>query len=143
MIPRLETEWGLRLCIGQRDWMPGTDVIDSAVDSVRRSRKTVFVASNAFAVSHWSHFELTLAQTVLYEEDRDNLVVVLLEEIADCNMNPRLQLQMQKRTHIAWTASSPVGQQLFWARFRSALAKRSSSVIRTNPPRELFASGND
>lgn len=142
LIPRLETEWGLRLCVGRRDWMPGADVTDSAVDSVRRSRKTVAIASNAYAVSHWSHFELTLAQTILYEEeDRDSLVVILLEEIADCNMNPRLQLQLKKGTHIAWTPRNPVGQRLFWARVRSALAKRSSSVIRTNPPRELFVSG--
>ena len=43
-----------------------------AVDCVKR-----------FAASSWCQFELTMAQTRLFEEDRDNLILVLLEEIAE------------------------------------------------------------
>ena len=81
----------------------GRDIVDNVVDSIEHSRKTVLIVSNAFAVSQWCHFEMTMAQTKLFEDDRDNLILVLLEEIADCNMNPRLQLQMQKKTYIEWT----------------------------------------
>jgi len=137
--PRLETKYHLRLCIRERDWLVGLDIVDNIVDSIEKSRKTVLIVSNAFAVSHWCHFEMTMAQTKLLEDDRDNLILVLLEEIADCNMTPRLQLQMQKKTYIEWT-DNQIGQQLFWAKLRRALSRQSQSVTRTLPPRELFAS---
>lgn len=107
--------------------------------SIENSRKTVLIVSNAFAVSHWRHFEMTMAQTKFSEDDRDNLILVLLEGIADCNMNPRLQLQMQKKTYIEWT-DNQIGQQLFWAQLKQALAKNSNSLINSVPPPELFSS---
>ena len=83
-----------------------------------------------------------MAQTKLFEDDRDNLILVLLEEIADCNMNPRIQLLMQNKTYIEWT-DNHIGQQLFWARLRQVLAKQSNSFINSTPPKELFASTNE
>ncbi len=47
------------------------------------SRKSLLVVSNAFAASSWCQLELAMAQTRLFEQDRDNLVLVLLEEIAE------------------------------------------------------------
>nr|WLK77136.1 Toll-like receptor [Eisenia andrei] len=135
--PRLENEFGLRLCIHHRDWSLGSDIVDNIVNSIERSRKTVLIVSNAFAVSQWCHFEMTMAQTKLFEDDRDNLILVLLEEIADCNMNPRLQLQMQKQTYIEWTENE-IGQQLFWERLGQALVTPSTSLINEIPPRQLF-----
>ena len=63
------------------------------------------------------------------EEDRDSLVLILLEEIADCNLTLRLQIQMQRRTYIEWTKQSNVGQQLFWANLKHTLAKSSDSFM--------------
>ena len=73
----------LRLCIHQRDWLGGLDITDNIVDSIEASRKSILIVSNAFAASSWCQFELTMAQTRLFEEDRDNLILVLLEEIAE------------------------------------------------------------
>jgi len=115
----------------------GRDIVDNVVDSIEHSRKTLLIVSNAFAVSQWCHFEMTMAQTKLFDDDRDNLILVLLEEIADCNMNPRLQLQMQKKTYIEWTGNQ-IGQQLFWAKLQQAVTKQSNSLINATPPLELF-----
>ena len=73
----------LRLCIHHRDWLVGRDITDNIVESIEASRKSLLIVSNAFAASSWCQFELTMAQTRLFEEDRDNLIVVLLEEIAE------------------------------------------------------------
>ena len=73
----------LRLCIHHRDWLGGRDITDNIVESIEASRKSLLIVSNAFAASSWCQFELTLAQTRLFEEDRDNLILVLLEEIAE------------------------------------------------------------
>ena len=73
----------LRLCIHQRDWLGGRDITDNIVESIEASRKSLLIVSNAFAASSWCQFELTMAQTRLFEEDRDNLILFLLEEIAE------------------------------------------------------------
>src|SRR6218665_500737 len=129
LLPRLEQECNLRLCIHERDWLPGRDIAENIMESIDSSRKTLLVVSNTFALSPWCHFELAMAQTRLMEEDRDSLVLILLEEIADCNLTLRLQIQMQRRTYIEWTKQSNVGQQLFWANLKHTLAKSSDSFM--------------
>src|SRR6218665_3460163 len=138
LLPRLELECNLRLCIHERDWLPGRDIAENILESIDNSRKTLLIVSNAFALSHWCHFELTMAQTRLMEEDRDSLVLILLDEIADCNLTPRLAIQMQRRTYIEWTKQSNVGQQLFWANLKHALAKPSDSFMNESLSKELL-----
>ena len=91
------------------------------------SRKTLLIASNAFASSQWCHFELTMAQTRLFRDDTNSLILVLLEDIDDVNMSPRLRLQMARQTYVEWT-DNHVGQQLFWAKLIRALTAPMTSV---------------
>ena len=96
-------------------------------------------------MSQWCQFELTMAQTRLLELDRDNLILVLLEEIAEPNLSERLRLQLERRTYIEWPASSPTGQKLFWEKLILALSKPSASVnflslSETNSAFAVFAS---
>ena len=140
-LPRLEEEYNLCLCFHDRDWLPGRDIVDNIVSSIENSRKTVLIVSNAFAISQWCHFELVMVQTRLLEMDRDNVVLVLLEEILDINMNPRLRLQMQRQTYVEWTDYSEAGQQLFWAKLSQALSKPSPSQMNApilNLAEEMF-----
>ena len=135
--PHLEHEENLRLCIHHRDWLGGRDIIENIADSIEESRKCLLIVSNAFAASQWCHFELTMAQSRLLQEDRNNLVLVVLEEIAEVNMSPRLRLQMQRQTYIEWT-DSVMGQQVFWARLGKALRRPNQSVANAPIPRSEF-----
>ena len=136
-LPRLEEEYRLRLCFHDRDWIAGRDIVDNIVMSIENCRKTVLIVSNAYAISQWCHFELAMVQTRLLELDRDNVVLVLLEEILDANMSPRLRLQMQKQTYIEWPEYSDAGQQLFWVKLNQALSKPSFNSM--NQPMQHFA----
>ena len=91
------------------------------------SRKTLLIVSNAFASSQWCHFELTMAQTRLFRDDTNSLMLVLLEDIDDVNMSPRLRLQMARQTYVEWTENH-VGQQFFWAKLAKALIAPLTSV---------------
>ena len=128
ILPRLEgPENHLKLCLHKRDWLVGRDIVDNIVESMEDSRKTLLIVSNAFASSQWCHFELTMAQTRLFRDDINSLILVLLEEIDDVNMTPRLRLQMARQTYVEWT-DNPVGQQLFWAKLTQALTSPLTSV---------------
>jgi toll-like receptor 13 len=140
LLPNLETtnpETSLRLCIHQRDWEVGADIAENIADSIQRSRKCCLIVSNAFATSTWGHVELTMAQTRLFTEEWDNVILVLMEEVAEINQSPRLKLQMQRQTYIEWT-DSEVGQQLFWARLRQALRGPDQSLVQEELPRNMF-----
>ena len=50
-LPRLEEEYHLRLCLHDRDWLVGPDIVDNIVTSIENSRQTVLIVSNAFAIS--------------------------------------------------------------------------------------------
>lgn len=73
------------------------------------------------------------------EEDQDNLVLVLLEEIADQSKTPILKLLLQQRSYIEWTEHD-VGNRMFWDKVEHALKKPPDSLIDAVPPRELFLS---
>ena len=133
----LEVEDDLRLCIHHRDWLGGRDITDNIVESIEESRKCLLIVSNAFAASHWCHVEMTMAQSRLFKEDRDNLVLVVLEEISERNMTPRLRLQMQRQTYIEWT-DNVIGQQVFWTQLKRALRKPDQSLINSPLPQGMF-----
>ena len=122
---RLETEFNKRLCFHERDWLAGRYIVDNIVQSVENSRKIVMVMSNAFVNSQWCLFELEMVQTKLFEVDRDNMIMILIEEIEDCNIPPRLKLQMARQTYIEWPGESKQGEELFWKLLNQSLSKAS------------------
>ena len=134
--PRLELEDNLRLCIHHRDWLCGRDIVDNIAESIESSRKCLMIVSNAFVTSNWCHLEMTMAQTKQIHEDRKNLIVVLMEELSECNTSSRLRLQMERETYVEWTEDL-AGQQLFWARLRLALRRPNQSIVHIVPPPSL------
>ena len=75
----LESDHKLQLCLHDRDWLGGIDIVDNIQQSIERSRKVVLIITNAFARSNWCQLELTMAQHRLFSEDRDNLILVMKE----------------------------------------------------------------
>ena len=125
--PSLESDHKLKLCIHDRDWLGGIDIVDNIQQSIGRSRKVVLIITNAFARSNWCQLELTMAQHRLFSEDRDNLILVMKEKILDCYMTPRLALQLKTQTYIEWDESE-MGQKVFWKRLVKAISGPGRSV---------------
>ena len=123
----LEHKNEIKLCLHDRDWMVGVDIVDNIQQSIERSRKVVLIITNAFARSNWCQLELTMAQHRLFSEDRDNLILVMKEKILDCYMTPRLALQLKTQTYIEWDESE-MGQKVFWTRLVNAISGPRRSV---------------
>ena len=130
LIPKLEQEHHLHVCIHHRDWLV-RDIVDNVVESVESSRKTVLIVSNAFAASEWCQFELIMAQSRVFTEGRDNLILVLLEEIDERLVTPRLRFQLKTQTYIEWT-NNEVGQTLFWKKLAGSIKGVRSNVDDVN-----------
>lgn len=118
--PKLEEENDFRLCIHDRDFVPGWDIVDNIVESIEKSHKIVLLLSNNFALSEWCQFESTMAQQRLFNEKKNTLIPILLEPIKLKNQTSRLTILLKQKTYLEWTDDKN-GQKLFWARLLNTM----------------------
>ena len=128
-LPQFETKNNLKFCFEEREWLPGYDKALSLEESIENSRKILIIVSNAFAISEWCYFQLSAIQATLFEKDRDNVILVMLEDISEENLNPRLRFQIQRRSYVEWTPNCVLGQHFFFAKLKRALTTPSSSIV--------------
>ncbi|XP_071079844.1 toll-like receptor 13 [Haliotis cracherodii] len=120
LIPKIEEEANLKLCIHERDFIPGRYIVDNIVNSLENSRQVFLVLSNYFSQSPWCQFELTLIQKRSLEKKEGYLVVVLLEDMEDRNMTSSLYALLQTTTYIMWPEEER-DRQFFWDRLGMSL----------------------
>ncbi|NXU43812.1 TLR21 protein, partial [Drymodes brunneopygia] len=112
-----------RLCLHKRDFVPGKWIVDNIIDSIEKSRKTLFVLSEHFVQSEWCKYELDFSHFRLFDENNDTAILVLLEPIQSKAIPKRfckLRKIMNTKTYLEW----PVGeeqQQVFWENLKVAL----------------------
>ncbi|KAK7089476.1 hypothetical protein V1264_025014 [Littorina saxatilis] len=119
LLPVLEGEWGLRLCVHQRDFEAGKHIVDNISDCVSDSERVVLVFSPHFAHSEWCQFELKYCQVNVMERD-DVMVLVELRETPSRDMTGAMLAVLQTTTYIEWEDEQDA-RQSFWARLRLAL----------------------
>ncbi|XP_071751505.2 uncharacterized protein LOC139908662 [Centroberyx gerrardi] len=122
LLPKLEGEQGWRLCLHHRDFQPGKPIIDNITDAIYGSRKTICVISHRYLESEWCSREMQVASFRLFDEKKDVLILVFLEEISTSQLSPyyRMRKLLKRRTYLSW----PRAQQhtgLFWEKLRRAL----------------------
>ncbi|XP_037685508.1 toll-like receptor 6 [Choloepus didactylus] len=123
LVPRLEKE-DIRICLHERNFIPGKGIIENIINCIEKSYKSIFVLSPNFVQSEWCHYELYFAHHKLFHEGSDKLILILLEPIPE-NSIPgkyhKLRALMAQRTYLEWpTEKSKCG--LFWANIRAAFS---------------------
>ncbi|XP_071122605.1 toll-like receptor 4 [Mytilus edulis] len=80
LIPKLEEEWGLTMCIKDRDFLPGPSQADNEAESIQNSRSIIFLITPEFLSSHDCMFELDRAK---YERITKNLerIIIITKDI--------------------------------------------------------------
>ncbi|KAL9820799.1 uncharacterized protein GJ701_017407 [Geothlypis trichas] len=136
LVPELE-RGALRLCLHHRDFRPGRAIVDNIVDAVYNSRHTVCVVSRGYLRSEWCSLEIQMASYRLFDELRDVLVLIFLEDIPEAELSAfhRMRRVLLRRTHLRWP-SEPPAQPLFWAKLRCALSRGEEEEERERGGRE-------
>nr|KAG5691243.1 hypothetical protein BaRGS_015211 [Batillaria attramentaria] len=119
LMPELEGRLGLRLCLHERDFIPGKHIVDNIVHCVESSKKVMMLFSADFARSPWCQFELTLCLTHVMDND-DALLVVRLHDVASRDMTSAMMAVMKTTTYIEWEDQADA-RASFWGRLRIAL----------------------
>ncbi|XP_053190756.1 toll-like receptor 13 [Scomber japonicus] len=145
MLPVLEGEQGWRLCLHHRDFQPGKPIIENITDAIYNCRKTICVISRHYLQSEWCSREIQMASFRLFDEQKDVLILLFLEDIPAHQLSPyyRMRKLVKRRTYLSWTqAGGHTG--VFWQNVRRALETRDAPNETTNlltGPRGCFRQG--
>ena len=112
----------LRLCLEERDWLPGKTLFENLWASVYSSRKTVFVLDHTDRVSGLLRASFLLAQQRLLEDRKDVVVLVILRPAAYRSRYVRLRQRLCRQSVLLWP-HQPSGQGSFWANLGIALTR--------------------
>uniref|UniRef100_A0A668TK08 TIR domain-containing protein n=1 Tax=Oreochromis aureus TaxID=47969 RepID=A0A668TK08_OREAU len=133
LLPKLEGEQGWRLCLHHRDFEPGKLIIDNITDAIYGSRKTICVISHKYLESEWCSREIQAASFRLFDEQKDVLILVFLDDIPSYLLSPyhRMRKMLKKKTYLSWPRAAK-NTELFWEKLRQALETSE------NPEAELL-----
>ncbi|ELV10441.1 Toll-like receptor 6 [Tupaia chinensis] len=121
LVPNLEKE-DVRICLHERNFVPGKSIVENIVNCIEKSYKSIFVLSPNFVQSEWCHYELYFAHHNLFHAGSDNLILILLEPIPQNsipNKYHKLRALMTQRTYLEWPKEKSK-RGLFWANIRAA-----------------------
>nr|KAG5710261.1 hypothetical protein BaRGS_008977 [Batillaria attramentaria] len=119
LMPVLEQQMALRLCVHQRDFIPGKNITDNIVDSLAASKRVLALFSPSFAESQWCQFELELCLSHVVDND-DVMVVVILEHVPARDMSGAMMALLKTTTYIEWEHGQEA-EASFWRRMTLAL----------------------
>uniref|UniRef100_A0A4W4DXM7 TIR domain-containing protein n=1 Tax=Electrophorus electricus TaxID=8005 RepID=A0A4W4DXM7_ELEEL len=108
------------LCLEERDWTPGSSILENLNQSVRWSRKTVFVLTEGFVVSAIFKVAAYLAQQRLLEEGMDVMVLILLQPVLKHSRILQLRRCLCGNSVLEWPRN-PSAEIWFWQSLRNAI----------------------
>ncbi|KAF4077665.1 hypothetical protein AMELA_G00210640 [Ameiurus melas] len=122
LLPNLEGEQGWKLCLHHRDFEPGRSIIDNIMDGIYSSRKTICVITYNYLRSTWCSKEIQMANFRLFDEQKDVLILVFLEDIPTHQLSPyhRIRKLVKKKTYLKWPKNGE-DTRVFWQKLRIAL----------------------
>ncbi|CAC5359224.1 unnamed protein product [Mytilus coruscus] len=126
LVNYLEKKNGLALCLHDRDFAAGKLIMDNIIDAIFESKQVVLVISEEFLNSSWCEFELDMARMKMFQDNRDMLVVVLLDKLFPSQMPISLQRIWNKVTCLEVDKTIGTNQNgnfehLFWKRLYEAV----------------------
>uniref|UniRef100_A0AAQ6IKK7 TIR domain-containing protein n=1 Tax=Anabas testudineus TaxID=64144 RepID=A0AAQ6IKK7_ANATE len=129
MLPVLEGEQGWRLCLHHRDFQPGKPIMENITDAIYDSRKTICVISRHYLQSEWCSREIQMASFRLFDEQKDVLILLFLEEIPTQQLSPyyRMRKTVKRRTYLSWPQAGQ--HRVFWQNVRRALETGDDSNL--------------
>uniref|UniRef100_A0A673M7U4 Toll-like receptor 22 n=1 Tax=Sinocyclocheilus rhinocerous TaxID=307959 RepID=A0A673M7U4_9TELE len=119
-----------RLCLHHRDFEPGRPIIDKIIDGIYSTRKTNCLITRKYLMSNWSSSEVQVASFRLFDEQKDVLILVFLEDIATHQLSPyhRMRKLVKKRTYLHWPKPGE-DTKVFWQKNKGTKVYPLSTTV--------------
>nr|XP_020636174.1 toll-like receptor 13 [Pogona vitticeps] len=121
-LPVMENQYGWKLCLHHRDFQPGRTILENIVDNIYASRKTICIISHHYLESEWCSKEIQVACFRLFDDHKDVLILIFLEDIPRYYLSPyyRMRKLVKNKTYL----KRPQDEQempLFWHKLNMAM----------------------
>ncbi|XP_053493184.1 toll-like receptor 8 [Ictalurus furcatus] len=120
----------LPVCLEERDWLPGCPILDSLTQSIRQSRKTVFVLTHSYVKSGSFKMAMYLAHQRLLDESEDVIVLLLLDPVLQNSHFLRLRRRLCSHSVLEWPRT-PAAEPWFWQCLRNAIRVENKVMYST------------
>nr|DBA29141.1 TPA: hypothetical protein GDO54_009397 [Pyxicephalus adspersus] len=125
-----DTTCQLNFCFEERDFDAGLPIPTLIVNSIRRSRKIIFVISNHLLMDKWcKRFKIYQAIQQAIEQSRDSIILLFIEDIPDYKLNHSINLRrgmFKSRCILQWPAHK---ERLNAFRQKLKIALGSTNVV--------------
>ncbi|KAK2192115.1 hypothetical protein NP493_38g04058 [Ridgeia piscesae] len=118
LLKRLE-DGHVSTIIHQRDFLPGSVLHDSIIESIDKCRYTILVFSPDFLASDWCKLETHLARSCIITQGRDVIVPIVLREFPNATLSPTF-VGILEKSYLKWS-DNPDEQPEFWDRLITKL----------------------
>ncbi|XP_061142334.1 toll-like receptor 8 [Syngnathus typhle] len=115
-----EGEKHLPLCLEQRDWIPGVPLMDNLLQSIRQSRKTMFVLTEGYVKTGVFRLAMYLAHQRLLDENEDVIVLLMLEPVLQHSHFLRLRRRLCGKSVVEWPKTA-AAEPWFWQNLRNVI----------------------
>ncbi|CAG2198258.1 unnamed protein product [Mytilus edulis] len=121
-IKKLEEDRNLKLCIHERDFIPGHDINNNMVTAIQTSRKTICIITRSFLESDFCMFELNMArmESTHSRNGKNILFLVFYEKLSSKDLPLVLCEHIQKQSYIQYP-SNEMGIAIFWDKISDAI----------------------
>ncbi|CAC5393357.1 unnamed protein product [Mytilus coruscus] len=81
LVQFLEKDNDFKLCLHQRDFRAGENIVDNIIDAICKSREVVIVITQEYLDSQWGKFEIDMSRMQLHQRNKNMLILIMLEDI--------------------------------------------------------------
>ncbi|KAL4239515.1 hypothetical protein ACF0H5_000329 [Mactra antiquata] len=115
-------EKGIRVCLHDKDFLPGDNIADNILDAIRNSRITLAVLSNDYVRSKWCVYEFNMARMEsIYDRYGTSCLCLMVYENVPTNKLSNEMLQwLRTNTYLEYTRDEQ-GDNDFWNRLKMTL----------------------
>ncbi|NXF79060.1 I18RA protein, partial [Sclerurus mexicanus] len=135
----LENKYGYRLCILERDILPGGAYTDEVVTAIKQSRRVIIILSPAY-VSGPSIFELQAAVNCALEDKRIKLVLIKFQAFQEPEtLPPAVKKALRILPIVTWKPFvSATPDKKFWKYMRYHMPVKTTKMLRNCSLKGLF-----
>ncbi|XP_022597011.1 toll-like receptor 8 [Seriola dumerili] len=133
-----EGEKHLPLCLEERDWPPGVPLVENLTQSIRYSRKTLFVLTEDYVKTGVFKLAMYLAHQRLLDENLDVIVLLMLEPVLQHSHFLRLRRRLCGKSVVEWPRTA-AAEPWFWQNLRNVV-RVDNQVIYNKTYSKYFSS---
>ena len=126
LLPKLENHSPpYRVCVHDRDFMPGAYIEDNIMEAVQSSRRMILVLSQNYLKSDWCMLEFRAAHNKVLNDRTNYLILVLYDDVNVSELDEDMKLYIRTNTYLVRS------NKWFYEKLLYAMPKKGLQQLRT------------